>query len=429
MIQNPATKAIEGVTIERNGQLVNVQARNGVVMSLGGFENDADAIQTFIGVPKLKVIGTLYNRGDGIRMAQEVGAQLWHMGSYEGYGFDTGFTVDNPAEARGKFILGAWPELSHGSILVAGDDGSRFVREDEDGRHGHAYLHGSWHNPLVNAHPHLVFDQAQADTIKAPGELPYPDFFKMAVKADTLAELAEKIDANATILAQTVADFNHFAETGRDYQFNRAADTMRPLTSGPFYAVPLTTAMLNTQGNTQGGAKRNARAEVLAADGQPIPHLYSAGEFGGISANQYNGGGNLAECLIFGKIAGENAAKAKTDVPVQTTVATADVDLASDLDGGNVAAKYPTQAHQYLGVSDVGIGGRVVVRVTYQDQRIEDVEVLEESESEDVGQQAMAELPKTMVAENTVDVDAVSGASASSRALKSAVKNALKQVK
>lgn len=73
-----------GVQIERNGQLVNIQARNGVVMSMGGFENNTEYIQNFIGVPKLKVIGTLYNKGDGIRMAQEVGASLWHMKSFEG---------------------------------------------------------------------------------------------------------------------------------------------------------------------------------------------------------------------------------------------------------------------------------------------------------------------------------------------------------
>ena len=61
LITDSETSAVMGVQIERNGQLVNIQARNGVVMSMGGFENNTEYIQNFIGVPKLKVIGTLYN--------------------------------------------------------------------------------------------------------------------------------------------------------------------------------------------------------------------------------------------------------------------------------------------------------------------------------------------------------------------------------
>ncbi|GAX04183.1 fumarate reductase flavoprotein subunit [Secundilactobacillus pentosiphilus] len=426
LIQNATTGIVEGVQIERNGQRVNIQARNGVVMAMGGFENNPEYIQNFIGVPKLKVIGTLYNKGDGIAMAEEVGAKLWHMKSFEGYGFNTSFTFENPAEQRGKFILGAWPEMSHGSIFVAADDGSRYVREDENGRHGHAYEHGSWHNPTVYNHPHLIFDQAQYDRIKAQGELPYPDFFKITIKASSLDELASKINADPATLKQTVSQFNQFAEMGTDFALGRDGDSMTAFGNGPFYATPLATAMLNTQG----GAQRNAKAEVLDASGQPIPHLYSAGEFGGINANQYNGGGNLAECLIFGKIAGENAAAVKTDSLVTTTATEAVVDLGgNDLASENVLSQFEVGPDQYLGVSEAGIGGQVVVRVTYADGTLKDVEVLKESESEDVGQKAMTELPQNMVAANTYEVDGISGASSSSRALKSAVKNAMSKIK
>lgn len=422
LITDPETNTVIGVQIQRNGQLVNIQAKNGVVMSMGGFENNNDYIQNFIGVPKLKVIGTLYNKGDGIRMAQEVGASLWHMKSFEGFGFDTGFTFENPKETRGKFILNPWPALSHGSIFVASDNGSRYVREDENGRHGHVFEGGSWKNPTVYSHPHLVFDQAQYNEIKESSELPYPDFFDITVKADSIEQLAEKINADPETLKQTVERFNHFSNDGTDFELNRSADSMRAFDDGPYYAIPLATAMLNTQG----GAKRNEKAEVLDANNQPIPHLYSAGEFGGINANQYNGGGNLAECLIFGKIAGENAAAVKHDVnvnPHETSSANHDLG-GNDLASESVLSHYTTGKDQYLGVSDEGIGGRVIVRITYPDGQLQKVEVLEEHESEDVGQRAMKQLPETMVERNTYDVDAVTGASTSSRALKSAVKNA-----
>lgn len=424
LIQNPDNKVIEGVQIERNGQLVNVRARNGVVLTLGGFENNPQMIQNFIGVPKLKVMGTLYNTGDGIKMAQEVGAQFWHMTSFEGYGFSAGFTFENPEESRGKFILDAWPELSDGSIFIAADDGSRYLKEDEHGRHGHVYQHGEWLMPLINDHPYLIFDEAQRKKIAQRDHLPYEPFFEITVQADTVTELADKINVNADILKQTIMQFNQAADSGVD-PLGRNADSLQAFADhGPYYATPLATAMLNTQG----GAKRNAHAEVLNAQGDPIPHLYSAGEFGGINANMYNGGGNLAECLIFGKIAGENAAKPKNDVNI-----TDEMTIANDVNlGGNdlvddIANQYSTGDHQYIGVSSAGIGGKTVVRVTYENGTIEQVEVLSNFESEDVGQKAIEELPDQMVAKNTYEVDAVSGASASSRAIKEAVKNAIEK--
>lgn len=426
LIQNPDNKVIEGVQIERNGQLVNVRARNGVVLTLGGFENNPQMIQNFIGVPKLKVMGTLYNTGDGIKMVQEVGAQFWHMTSFEGYGFSAGFTFENPEESRGKFILDAWPELSNGSIFIAADDGSRYLKEDEHGRHGHVYQHGEWLMPLINDHPYLIFDEAQRKKIAQRDHLPYEPFFEITVQADTVTELADKINVNADILKQTIMQFNQAADSGVD-SLGRSAESLQAFADhGPYYATPLATAMLNTQG----GAKRNAHAEVLNVQGDPIPHLYSAGEFGGINANMYNGGGNLAECLIFGKIAGENAAKPKNDGNItDETIVTSDVNLGGNDLVDDIANQYLTGDHQYIGVSSAGIGGKTVVRVTYENGTIEQVEVLSNFESEDVGQKAIEELPEQMVAKNTYEVDAVSGASASSRAIKEAVKNAIEKAK
>lgn len=101
----------------------------------------------------------------------------------------------------------------------------------------------------------------------------------------------------------------------------------------------------------------------------------------------------------------------------------------NDLASASVLSHYSTGKDQYLGVSEAGIGGRVIVRITYSDDQLKKVEVLEEHESEDVGQKAMDQLPKTMVELNTYEVDSVTGASTSSRALKSAVKDAEQKAK
>lgn len=47
--------------------------------------------------------------------------------------------------------------------------------------------------------------------------------------------------------------------------------------------------------------ERNEKGQILGCSGNPIPHLYGAGEFGSIWSDMHNGGGNLSECLAFGR--------------------------------------------------------------------------------------------------------------------------------
>ncbi|MEG0323800.1 MAG: FAD-binding protein, partial [Raoultibacter sp.] len=70
LIQDPETQMIVGVEIERDGKKLNIAARNGVVMALGGYENNSSMTQQSIDKPKVLPVGTLYNEGDGFRMAQ-----------------------------------------------------------------------------------------------------------------------------------------------------------------------------------------------------------------------------------------------------------------------------------------------------------------------------------------------------------------------
>lgn len=433
LIQDPATKMIIGVQIERQHVLVNVRANNGVVLACGGFENNQQAVQDYLGADHLAPLGSLFNKGAGLKMAQEVGADLWHMQNYETLGFLHGLSLAVPQGERGRLILG-WQDVNHGSIMTVADDGSRYFDESEANRHGHIYNHGMWRVPRTNVHPYLIFDQTQYDQMIANKATPVTNLAELVVKSPNLADLARIIDVDREILAKTVADFDHFVETGTDYAFNRKIETMRQFDEGPFYALKLTNNVLNTQG----GPRRNHRAEILDTNAQAIPHLYGAGELGGVCANQYQAGGNLAECLIFGKIAGENAAKQKEpgeQAPVETTVdantgASAHETSTSDLVPSNheVTPDIPVEDNQYVGTSDDGIGGRIVVRITVIDDQLTNVEIVEQSETGEVGGKAVAELPAKMVATNTYDVDAISGASVSSRAIKAAVKDALSKV-
>ena len=99
--------------------------------------------------------------------------------------------------------------------------------------------------------------------------------------------------------------YNSYCAAGVDADFGRSKTSLVPVVNPPFYAMNLVYLMFNTQG----GAKRNTSAQVVDANNNPIPKLYSAGEFGSIYSWEYNGGGNLGETVAFGAIAGQNAAK------------------------------------------------------------------------------------------------------------------------
>lgn len=196
---------------------------------------------------------------------------------------------------------------------------------------------------------------------------------------------------------------------------------MRPFDDGPYYAIKMSNDVLNTQG----GPERDQYARVLNSNGEPIPHLYSAGELGGICANQYQGGNNLAECLIWGKIAGDRVSLNHDDIAE---------DVSNTLNGINDLIKGEEKnitltEDQYLGESNSGIGGKLVVRVTYKDNKIKKVDIVENHESEDFGKRALKIIPHEIEKGNSTDVDAVSGASATSRAIKEAVKDAINKAK
>lgn len=83
-------------------------------------------------------------------------------------------------------------------------------------------------------------------------------------------------------------------------------------------------------------------------------------------------------------------------------------------------------ANQYLGRSNAGVGNEVVVRITVDDdKKLKDIEILKQSE---IGAQTIESMPKEMISKNTYEVDSISGASATSRALKEAVKDAMNKI-
>lgn len=430
LIQDPVTKTVVGVTVERDGKEMNIRALNGVCICTGGFECNKEMVQHYLNVINYAARGGQYNTGDGIKMAQAVGADLWHMDCYEGL-FGLG-SVTYPVEEGipcDMIATLAQNAVNTGAAILVGTDGDRFVNESETVRHGHLYENGIWENPTFPEKVWYIIDETQKGEIEAAGAMPEEQLAKLTAY-DSIGALAEGIGVDKDRLTKTIKNYNSFANNGEDYKCGREAQYMRAFDGKKYYAMYMVSGLLNTQG----GPKRSANAEVLDTQGNPIPHLYSAGECGGITVCMYQGGTNIAECITFGRIAGKNAAAVKDALPTYTVEAVesapaqpGDID---DLVGEEET--YETADNQYIGKAQ-GMDDEIVVRVTVDDGKISQVEVLKQNETKGIGVPATEQLPEKFVGLDTEEainaVDGISGATITSNALKQAVVNALLQAK
>ena len=319
LIQHDVTKEILGVRAQRGDRSIYVKARKGVVLTCGGFENNQQMIRDYLpGVPYCYTSGSPYNEGDGITMAMSVGADLWHMNNYAG----PSMALKAP-DVRTTFSMQAlhYSKEMPGGMIVVGPDGRRFTDEKFKTRHGKVPVNGRW-LPLSTPCPmFMIFDH----TLFASGPLydKHPshgwtqiieryqwsedNMAELAkgwiMTADSIKGLAAVAGLDAGRLAATVNSWNRFCETKHDADFGRKL-MMAPIVSSPFYAIELSPSMLNTQG----GPRRNERAQIVRPNGTPIARLYSAGELGSIYSYLYQGTGNIGECLAFGRLSGRNAA-------------------------------------------------------------------------------------------------------------------------
>ena len=201
---------------------------------------------------------------------------------------------------NGRRFYMDWDACAAGNLLPIGSD----LATNVGFRHGATQWGGRWIHLQMPEKAWFVFD---ADGLAA-GALPEgltsdPVAEGWALSADTLADLAAAIEVPAEELEKTVTTWNGYCDGGADLAFYRPENTLNKVAKAPFYAMLCTPTLLNTDG----GPVRDAEASILDPYGDPIPNLYSAGEFGSIWGAMYQGTGNIAECCVFGRIAARNA--------------------------------------------------------------------------------------------------------------------------
>jgi succinate dehydrogenase/fumarate reductase flavoprotein subunit len=325
---------VVGVRVETGGEgegrAENIRARRAVIMTCGGFEFNEEMKLNYLKVYPTHFYGTSANTGDGHRMVMELGADLWHMNCCSGRvvakfpNFPIAFDID----CRGKSWI--WRKhigKAHGDycgFFLVDKDGKRFTNEDF--KYHTLYYELAFFDSQRLIYPRVpcfsIFDQKRIDSGPLSLQIGGPSgpvrLYRWSkdnskeieggwiIQAGSMGELARKIGVDPDNLERTAKDYQSYCAEGHDPEFGRPSEDLVPLNDPPYYSVRL----FPGGPNTQGGPRRNHRAQILNVNGDPIQRLYAAGEFGSVYGMLYpSGGGNIAECIAFGRIAGENAAK------------------------------------------------------------------------------------------------------------------------
>jgi len=324
------SREVRGIRVRANGGEHDIRARRGVILATGGFEGDPDMRDQFMeGKPILNAAGGS-NTGDGIRMAQHVGAALWHMWHMHGsYGFrhpDPNY----PYAIRLKRFPDWFPgdegrvRLKMPWILVD-RYGRRFMSEQQPYTQDTSVRPMQYFDPLTQSYPRnpafMICDEegrrlyplgkptSNDEGIRYVWSEDNTKEIELGIlkRADTLAGLASLFGIDAAVLEQSVAHWNAMCDAGSDTEFSRPHGSMMRIERPPFYGAPVWA----TVSNTQGGPVHDEKQRIIDAFGEPILRLYAAGELGSSFGHLYLSGGNIAECFVTGRIAGRNAAEAE----------------------------------------------------------------------------------------------------------------------
>ena len=330
-----ASGTIIGVKAGRSGKDVYYRANKAVILTSGGYEYSKSLRSAFLdgpGVDGWAFYGSSANTGDGIVMALEVGAALSKAGT---------------AAAR---LIASFPDLlsengvrigvgissaGRGHSVILDNFGNRFCNERDITKNPTRYL--SYRYALVfdvnqYLYPRIpawfVFDESlrtsksvATSAISDFHGYPWSDDNHEAIergwilRADTLEKLGNSIKAHPDNhghmdvgkFRRSIVRFNTFCAKGEDPDFHRDTDTLEPIEKPPFYAI----ALFPGGPNTNGGLKTNEKRQVIDWNSNVIPRLYAAGEIASVFKFVYQSGGNLGECIVFGRVAGKNAANEK----------------------------------------------------------------------------------------------------------------------
>ena len=292
-----AESPVAGLELETDGKTTELHVKRAVVIASGGFSQDVGLRTEFN--PNLTDAYNCSNHkgatGECISFARSIGADLIHMEYIQL------FPTANPKSGGlDKQALDAYSSTGFGSINVD-KTGRRFV--NELGRRDEvsdAQILGVKDKPTYTILNRAIYDALDV----SENEIGSGIRSGRVITADSIADLAEKL--GMPYLAETVDRHNSYLAAGKDPDFSKPISSfMIQMRDGPYYAI----AQWPTIHFCMGGLRFDTDARVIDITGNAIPRLYAAGECcGGVHGANRLAGNAIAECMVFGFIAGRNAA-------------------------------------------------------------------------------------------------------------------------
>jgi fumarate reductase flavoprotein subunit len=309
---------ITGVMAEGDTDNIRVNAK-AVVIASGGFANNRQWIKKYTGFElekNLFPVGNTDKFGDGIRMAWEVGAAEEGIGVMELYRAGP-ITTEIGGQVE-------WPTVQ--PDLWVDPRGKRFCDESI------AFYDtsvGNMNAKFKEGYTYSLFDSSILERLKQEGldknvnvrtppgsrltnfdkelEILFKKGNTDVSVADSVEELAVKIDVDPGVLKSTVDEYNGFCEKKHDDLFAKDPRYLRPLKGPKFYAVKAHTVFLGTMG----GIRINHNTEVIDKKDTVIPGLYAAGfDAGGMYGDSYHisvaSGSSSGFAVNSGRIAGKS---------------------------------------------------------------------------------------------------------------------------
>ena len=288
---------VVGVKATMDGSEYTFNAKGGVVLATGGFGANPEMVKKYN--PKIderfKTTDAPGSTGEALYMAERAGAELVNMGYIQTY------PICDPLSGAIELIADA---RFDGAIML-NQEGKRFVEElqrrdvlseailNQTGQ----YCWVLWNDNIGKI----------SNTVKAHAN-EYEAFTKQGIMTtcDDLKCIADFTKIPFDQLQKTVKRVSDMAGKGNDKDFNHRAGLM-DMQQGKYYVIK---AVPSTH-HTMGGVRINEKAEALTAEGKVIPGLWAAGEVTGVTHGTNRLGGNAyTDIIVFGRIAGEAAAKA-----------------------------------------------------------------------------------------------------------------------
>ena len=412
------------------------EAKKGIIMATGGYSGNPKMMGQYAKHGDKYLVGGADSAdGKGIRIMQTVGAAVDQDKLSYIPTFPMGLEY-----AEGKGAIGDVYMWKAGGIYV-NQEGKRFINETLD----EVVPRETALEEQTNAVQYNIFTDKIIEDLKAGNAAFMWEYYyepeqgighKLVQSADTLEELAQIIGVPADALVETVNTYNAAVESGKTDEFGRdfsGAPTaysvaVNKIEGDKYYAVPIKALVVMTLG----GVTINKDMQVVDESGSPIPGLYAAGEVvGGIWGKFVSGGTGVMGPVAFGRITGRNVVN--LELPKGQPVKEASFVLDKALFEKEKVAK---ESYDMSGIKDGiyeatvdGQSGEMVVQVIVADDKIAEVTVLSNHETENIAGPALEKVPAAIVENNSPDVDGVTGATLTSERIREAVRQCLEQAK